>query len=157
MNSLLPETRLLNDSGAPVYALIVPVMVFLLSACTSAPGHPVAAGPLPECGWLPNCVNTQSGEGGQAAEPLAASAAKWQALKAWLGRQPDWHIVSDTGNFMQLTATTPALGFTDDVQLLYLPSLQLIQVRSSSRLGISDLGANRKRVEALREQLLTLD
>jgi len=41
----------------------------------------------------------------------------------------------------------------DDVQLLFLPEAQLIQVRSSSRLGVSDLGANAARIETLREQL----
>jgi uncharacterized protein (DUF1499 family) len=58
---------------------------------------------------------------------------------------------------MQLTATTPTLGFTDDVQLLFVPKQQLIQVRSSSRLGISDMGTNARRVEYLREQLSGLD
>jgi uncharacterized protein (DUF1499 family) len=58
---------------------------------------------------------------------------------------------------MQLTVTTPTLGFTDDVQLLFIPEKQLIQVRSSSRHGISDLGMNARRVEALRKQLADLD
>lgn len=141
----------------PACAVSALIMVVALNACTSAPSQPLATGPLPECGWLPNCVNTQSGQGGQAAQPLAASEGQWQALKTWLGQQPDWQIVSDAGNFMQLTATTPTVGFTDDVQLLFMPSLQLIQVRSSSRLGISDLGTNKKRVEALRQQLVILN
>ena len=58
---------------------------------------------------------------------------------------------------MQLTVTTPTVGFTDDVQLLFIPSQQLIQVRSSSRLGLSDMGTNGRRVEALRQQLADFD
>jgi uncharacterized protein (DUF1499 family) len=48
---------------------------------------------------------------------------------------------------------TPMAGFRDDVQLLFLPGDQLIQVRSSSRLGISDMNTNARRVETLRDQL----
>lgn len=139
--------------------LIAPLFlaVIVLGACTSPPRQPATMNVLPECGWLPNCVNTQSGEGVQSAQPLAASEARWQALKKWLARQANWHIVSDTDNFMQLTVTTPTVGFTDDVQLLFIPAQQLIQVRSSSRLGLSDLGTNGRRVEELREQLAELD
>jgi uncharacterized protein (DUF1499 family) len=39
------------------------------------------------------------------------------------------------------------------VQLLFLPNEQLIQVRSSSRVGLSDLGTNARRVETLRDQV----
>lgn len=126
-----------------------------LAACTSAPEKPAAMSALPECGWLPNCVNT--GSHNTDVQPLTANRDKWLALKLWLARQPNWTIVTDDGDFMQLTATTPTLGFTDDVQLLFSPKQQLIQVRSSSRLGISDMGTNARRVEALRTQLADLD
>lgn len=140
-------------------ALIVTVFltVFVLSACTSPPTQPATRTALPECGWLPNCVNTQSGRGVQSAVPLAADESRWRALKKWLGQQADWQIVSEEENFMQLTVTTPTVGFTDDVQLLFIPSQQLIQVRSSSRLGLSDMGTNGRRVEALRQQLADFD
>lgn len=59
----------------------------------------------------------------------------------------------DEGLFLQCVATTPIMGFRDDVQLLYQPDALLIQVRSSSRMGFSDMGANRQRVEALRREL----
>ncbi len=128
----------------------------LLSACTSAPEKPASMTALPECGWLPNCVRTGSGEAAATVKPLAASEANWQALKGWVAQQPNWEVIEDDGNFMQLTATTPTMGFTDDVQLLFNPKQQVIQVRSSSRLGISDMGTNARRVEMLRQQLVDL-
>ncbi len=105
---------------------------------------------------LPNCVNSDSGEGGQAIDPLPATAADWAALKRWIGEQPDWTIVEQQENFLQCVAVTPLMGFRDDVQLLFQADTGLIQVRSSSRLGISDMGANRKRVQLLRQQLQAL-
>lgn len=43
--------------------------VLLLAACISPPGKPATMQALPECGWLPNCVNSESGRGAQASNP----------------------------------------------------------------------------------------
>jgi len=127
--------------------------MLLLAGCTSSPGKPQTRQVLPECGWLPNCINSQSGGGAQASEPLRANAEQWQQLKAWIARQQDWEITVDDGNFIQAIVNTPIMRFRDDIQLLFLSDDQLIQVRSSSRIGISDLGTNARRIETLRDQL----
>ncbi len=128
--------------------------MLLLAGCSSSPDKPQTRQELPECGWLPNCVNSQSGRGAQASEPIRANAEQWQQLKAWIARQEDWEITVDDGNFIQAIVKTPMMKFRDDIQLLFLPDEQLIQVRSSSRLGLSDMGTNARRVETLREQLM---
>ena len=125
----------------------------MLAACVSPPKYPAAGIGLPRCGSLPNCVNSDSGQGSQAIEPLRATRSQWQGLQDWIGEQQDWSIVEDQGNFLQFTAVTPMMRFRDDIQLLFKPELEPIQLRSSSRLGISDMGTNRKRVELLRQQL----
>lgn len=56
-------------------------------------------------------------------------------------------------NFVQAVVVTPLMRYRDDIQLRYSPDLQLIHVRSSSRLGISDMRVNRSRVEWLRSQI----
>ena len=101
--------------------------MLLLAGCTSSPDKPQTRQVLPECGWLPNCINSQSGRGAQASEPIAANAEQWQQLKAWITRQEDWEISVDDGNFLQAIAKTPMMKFRDDVQLLFLPDEQLIQ------------------------------
>lgn len=134
-----------------LYAL--PLTALLLLGCTSAPEKPVADAELPPCGPLPNCVNSENGKEGQAIDPIAASSVQWQSLKIWLAAQGDWSITTDGGDFLQVVAKTPLLRFRDDVQLRFDEQAGVIQVRSSSRLGISDMGANRSRVEYLREQV----
>ena len=53
--------------------------------------------------------------------------------------------------------TSQWMGFVDDVEF-YLPdSPGVIHVRSASRLGESDLGVNRQRIEAIRNQLNSLE
>lgn len=54
---------------------------------------------------------------------------------------------------MQAMVKTPLMRFRDDVQLRFDADAGVIHVRSSSRLGISDMGTNRRRVETLRSQL----
>lgn len=122
----------------------------LLSGCTGAPERPAAGAALPPCGAFPNCVNSESGEGRQAIEPIAATVQQWRSLKAWLQAQDDWTITTDEADFVQAVATTPRMRFRDDVQLRFDEGAGVIHVRSSSRLGISDMGANRSRMEALR-------
>lgn len=128
-------------------------MAIFLIACTSAPEKPGSDAPLPPCGSFPNCVNSQSGKGGSAIEPLFATAEQWQAFKRWLAIQENWSIEVEQADFVQAVVKTPLMRFRDDVQLLYNSQTGVIQVRSSSRLGIGDMGTNRKRVEILRAQL----
>jgi uncharacterized protein (DUF1499 family) len=133
--------------------LCMPLIALFLFGCTAAPEKPGREGELPSCGGLPNCVNSDSGEGGSAIEPIRATSQQWGELKQWLATQDNWTITVDSGDFVQAVVTTPLLRFRDDVQFLFDAQAGVIQVRSSSRLGISDMGTNRSRVESLREQL----
>lgn len=142
---------MIRKPGVRTAAGLPLVAVLVLTGCTSSPDKPVTLDLLPECGWLPNCVNTQSGRGVQHSEPIRADAGQWRELKSWIGEQEDWEITTEEKNFIQAVVKTPLMRFRDDVQLLYLPDENLIQVRSSSRLGISDLGTNARRVQTLRE------
>ena len=133
--------------------LCMSLIAIFLFGCTSAPEKPGADAVLPPCGALPNCVNSDSGKGGSAIAPLQATAEQWQELKRWLATQDNWAINVEAADFVQAVVKTPLMRFRDDVQLLYNPQTSVIQVRSSSRLGISDMGANRSRVESLRAHL----
>ncbi len=119
--------------------------------CSSTPDKPAGKAALAPCGWLPNCVNSVSGQGLQAVDPIKANGEQWQHIKTWIARQPDWEIVIDDSDFIQAIVKTPLMRFRDDVQLQFDPDIEMIHVRSSSRLGISDLGTNYRRIEALRE------
>ena len=133
--------------------LCIALLTIILAGCTSAPEQPGADAVLPPCGMLPNCVNSASGTGGSAIAPLQATTEQWQALKRWLAAQDNWTITEDSPDFLQAVVKTPLMQFRDDVQLAFKQQAGDIQVRSSSRLGISDMGANRRRIESLRAHL----
>jgi uncharacterized protein (DUF1499 family) len=124
--------------------------ILFLYGCSKPPMVPENSRSLSPCGNLPNCVNSQSGRGLQSSKPVKANAEQWAMLKAWISMQKDWQIIIEDESYIQAVVSTPLMKFKDDIQLLYLVESNLIHVRSSSRLGLSDLGANANRVEKLR-------
>ncbi len=79
----------------------------------------------------------------------AALAALAQALVA----TPGVVLVEQKPGYVYAQCSTRWLRFTDDLELWLDESAGVIHVRSASRLGESDLGVNRARVEALRAAL----
>lgn len=63
-------------------------------------------------------------------------------------------VVKSDADYLYAQFSTPLMKFVDDVEFWYDPSARVIQVRSASRLGKSDLGLNRKRIEAVRAALV---
>ena len=124
--------------------------ILFLSGCSKPPMVPENSRSLSPCGNLPNCVNSQTGRGLQFSKPVKANPEQWAMLKAWISMQKNWQIIIEDESFIQAVVSTSLMKFKDDIQLLYLVESNLIHVRSSSRLGLSDLGANANRVEKLR-------
>lgn len=62
-------------------------------------------------------------------------------------------IVREQPGYLYAQFHTPWLGFVDDAEFLQDPTALVIQVRSASRIGESDLGLNRQRIEAIRQRL----
>ena len=58
-----------------------------------------------------------------------------------------------TDDYIHAECSSAVFGFVDDLELHLRAAQKLIAVRSASRLGHSDFGVNRKRVENLRTRL----
>ncbi len=69
-----------------------------------------------------------------------------KVLSAW----PDTALITQRPDYLHAACQTRWLRFTDDVEFWLDESAQRIHVRSASRVGRKDFGANRQRVEALR-------
>ena len=74
-------------------------------------------------------------------------------LAALLAARPDARIVEQRPDYLRVEFTTRWLKFVDDAEFWADPAAGVVQVRSASRLGESDLGVNRERIEALRAQI----
>ncbi|NES22313.1 MAG: DUF1499 domain-containing protein [Symploca sp. SIO3E6] len=113
----------------------------------------VQSGKLASCPNTPNCVNSQSQDPKCRIEPLSYQSTPAEAmakLKTVIESQQRTKIITETENYLYAEFTSGLMGFVDDVEFLLDESNQVIHVRSASRLGKSDLGANRKRIETIR-------
>ena len=60
------------------------------------------------------------------------------------------NIVESSDGYLYAQFTSRIMRYVDDVEFLEDPSEGVTHVRSASRLGYSDLGANRSRIENIR-------
>lgn len=112
----------------------------------------VKEGKLAPCPGTPNCVNSQSEDPQFKVEPLPPIAIP--KLREIIEGMERTKIIEETENYLYAEFESKLMGFVDDVEF-YLDSNNVVQVRSASRLGQSDLGVNRKRVEEIRAKLLS--
>jgi uncharacterized protein (DUF1499 family) len=66
-------------------------------------------------------------------------------------------VVKSEPDDMYAEFTTRLTGFVDDFEFWFDPAARAIQVRSASRIGRSDFGANRRRIEEVRAALAAGD
>lgn len=121
----------------------------------------VRDGQLSPCPPSPNCVSTTAAptDLSHAIAPLTYEAADdaaadraWETLKKLVQGTEGATIVAATEDYLYGEFTTPLMGFVDDVEFHRDRAAAEIQVRSASRLGESDLGLNRQRIERIRGQ-----
>jgi uncharacterized protein (DUF1499 family) len=80
-------------------------------------------------------------------------AEGWRAARELVSELPRSRIVTETADYLHVECRSALFGFVDDLELHLRPAGGIIAVRSASRLGYSDLGVNRRRVEDLRAAL----
>lgn len=105
------------------------------------------------CPPQPNCVSSTADAGdAQWIAPIDSLAPAPLSLHALMLsiEAMGGEVVSLSGSYLHAQFATPWLRFRDDLELLV--GEQRIQVRSVSRVGYADFGANRRRIETLRNQ-----
>lgn len=87
--------------------------------------------------------------------PLQGDAARSLAkMRTVLAGMPGVVIVKDEPGYLYAQCTTRLMKYVDDLEFWADPAAGVLQVRSASRVGRSDLGVNRARVEAIRAQYM---
>ena len=123
-----------------------------LSACAGEPPQDIGVrdGRLIACPESPNCVSSYESSEEHA---IAALDGNLNQIQQILVAMDGANIVEQSNNYLYAEFTSSLMGYVDDVEFLYDVASNTTQVRSASRVGYSDMGANRSRVEAIRAQL----
>ena len=128
------------------------LFVFLSLASRKQPELGLLDGQLRPCPATPNCVCSEWPVDGAFVEPMSYTTT---AEEAW-GRMKQaiiatgGEIVTGQDAYLHARFVTPLLRYVDDVELRLEADKRLIHIRSASRVGRSDLGANRQRVGRIR-------
>jgi len=141
--------------AAPLRSRTAVVCTIAFAAC---------AGPLPDglgvsdsrlapCPASPNCVASDADDSDHAIAPLVFDGDAdnaWSAARTAAAALPRTRIVEEAPGYLRAESRSALFRFVDDLELQLHADDGTIAVRSASRVGYSDLGVNRSRVEALR-------
>lgn len=113
----------------------------------------VTDGKLKQCPPSPNCVVSQTEDETHYIKPLKYNSDRTSAYNNFLkilSVVPDTVIVEKTDDYIRTESRSKIMGFVDDAEFYFPEDEKVVQWRSASRLGESDLGVNRRRLEQIR-------
>ncbi len=151
-----------DDSGgipSVVWWLVVPVvggiawLGFLSWLSRQGPRDLFLDRTMSSCGKRPNCVSSKANDAAHSIEPIRFDCSLEEArqrLQLAISSQSGVNIEYREPNYWYATFRSRMLRFIDDAEFRIDPQEQVIHCRSASRVGRSDFGANRRRIEAIR-------
>jgi|TARA_B110000971_G_scaffold133706_1_gene136832 uncharacterized protein (DUF1499 family) len=113
----------------------------------------VSDGALALCPDTPNCVSSDAKDAKHQVQNYTLALKSddaWQAVRKLVLKLARTKIVNESDSYLHAECRSAIFGFVDDFELYLHPGDEFISIRSAARLGFSDLGVNRKRVEQLR-------
>jgi len=132
------------------------IMAGIMAACAGeAPKNlGLKGGNLAECPSSPNCVASQALNQRQRIEPFRFDGepdTAFDRLRRILSLRVDTKLIEGDDRYLRVEFRT-RLGFVDDGEFLLDREQRVIHLRSAARIGYSDLGKNRSRLEDIRRQ-----
>lgn len=120
----------------------------------------VANGKFSSCPDSPNCVSSQSIDKEHYVEPLHYEGTLTEAKEAIISvinSMERVNIVTTEEDYIHAEFTSALFRFVDDVEFHFDDINKTIHLKSASRIGRSDLGVNRKRIESIRTKFIDMN
>ena len=124
----------------------------LVGCSITPPELGISGESLKDCPATPNCISSINNGSGDMA-PILFNGSKADAKEKLLSvihSLPRTTVVEERGNYLRVEFRSQLFGFVDDVEFLLSQEQNTktkIDFRSASRLGLSDLGVNKARME----------
>ena len=109
------------------------------------------------CPDSPNCVSSVSDDPDKYMAPLPCEGGGAKAIQTILSiikSMPRSRIVIEGGDYIHAEFRSRIFRFVDDVEFLFDEKEKVIHFRSASRIGYSDFGVNRRRMQKISERYL---
>ncbi len=106
------------------------------------------------CPDSPNCVSSLASDSTHFIAPLTFNdqpEAAMQRLKDAILSEKRVTLVKEQTNYLHAEVRSLIFRFVDDVEFTLVPEQGVFQLRSFSRVGYSDFGVNRRRIERIRQ------
>lgn len=103
----------------------------------------------------PNAVSTQTSIEELRMDPLPYAGSRGQSIEAMkmaMNQLPRAELVKETDEGLHYVVTSKVMRFKDDIDFLFDDATQQVEFRSASRVGYSNFGVNRKRMEDVSER-----
>jgi uncharacterized protein (DUF1499 family) len=116
-------------------------------------------GILSPCPASPNCVSSKDTDEAHYIAPMryeTASNKARETLISVIKSMDRARVVTSEGNYIHAEFTSAIFRFVDDVEFYFDDANKIIDLRSASRVGYSDFGVNRKRIETIRKRFMEL-
>lgn len=135
--------------------ILLALIALGITSHVTTPDVGVVDGKLKACPGSPNCVCSEAYPDADPAHqipPIKVNAEEmqlpWKLLREAIIDQGG-EIISERDDYLHAEFTSPVFRFVDDLEMRADRQEGVIHLRSASRVGRSDFGANRKRVEAI--------
>lgn len=139
--------------------LVAVILIALLVAVISASKggrdlkFGMAEGKFTPCPGTPNCVSSQAESKEQYIEPIFTGGADTEAVmeivKIAVEKNSRAKVVEFDGAYLRAEFKSLIFRFIDDVEFYHEAEKGLLHFKSAARVGKSDMGVNRKRMEKL--------
>jgi uncharacterized protein (DUF1499 family) len=135
--------------------LVLLLLMVLMFGCSV--GRPVnlgiTDGKLLPCPDSPNCVSSQSKDKRHFIEPVRYEGDQQWARDRLIAvikgmRRSKIETVRD--DYIHAEFTSAIFRFVDDIEFYFDDNTKTMHIRSAARIGYSDFGVNRKRLEEIR-------
>jgi uncharacterized protein (DUF1499 family) len=157
------DTPLKNTPDQEMLKRLIIGLVIIFSICTSLP-LPLAADTstltrMAPCPDTPNCVVSKAADAVHQIKPLVYQGDRDTAyanLLRVLSVVPRTIVTEKSDTYIRAESTSRIFRFVDDLEFYFPADEHLIQIRSAARVGESDFGVNRRRLEQIRLALQDL-
>lgn len=137
--------------------LLAASLIVITGCLSKAPANlGLRNGKLSACPDSPNCVSTTATDAEHAIEPISFEGTVEEAkekILAVVNKMERTTVITIEESYIHVEYRTKIMRYVDDVEFLIddgTSGTQTIHFRSASRVGYSDLGVNRARMEEFR-------